>query len=50
MALPDIDRSIEDQQDEIDFLEARIAKLKAALHELARPSQEAEDGDQTMTG
>lgn len=50
MALPDIDRSIEDQQDEIDFLEARIAKLKAALQELARPSLEIEDGDQSMTG
>ena len=50
MALPDIDRSVEDQQDEIDFLEARIAKLKAALEDLAKPPQEAEDGDQSMTG
>ncbi|KAK3207490.1 hypothetical protein GRF29_103g1139161 [Pseudopithomyces chartarum] len=50
MALPDIDRSIEDQQDEIDFLEARISKLKAALQDLAKPSHEADDGDQSMTG
>lgn len=50
MALPDIDRSIEDQQDEIDFLEARISKLKAALQDLAKPSHEAGDGDQSMTG
>ncbi|KAL1602703.1 hypothetical protein SLS60_006124 [Paraconiothyrium brasiliense] len=50
MALPDIDRSIEDQQDEIEFLEARIAKLKSALQELGKPSHEAEDVDQSMTG
>ncbi|KAJ4348463.1 uncharacterized protein N0V89_009837 [Didymosphaeria variabile] len=50
MALPDVDRSIEDQQDEIEFLEARIAKLKSALQDLGKPSQEAEDVDQSMTG
>jgi len=50
MALPDIDRTCEDQQEEIDHLEARIAKLKTALQQLAQPSQEAEDGDQSMTG
>ncbi|KAF9731675.1 hypothetical protein PMIN06_007727 [Paraphaeosphaeria minitans] len=50
MALPDIDRSVEDQQDEIDFLETRIAKLKAALLELGKPPLEAEDVDQSMTG
>lgn len=50
MALPDIDRSIEDQQDEIDFLEARIAKLKAALQALGKPPQESEHVDQSMTG
>ncbi|KAF1973435.1 hypothetical protein BU23DRAFT_426709, partial [Bimuria novae-zelandiae CBS 107.79] len=45
MAMLDIDRSIEDQQDEIEFLETRIAKLKAALQELADPPQEAADAD-----
>lgn len=50
MALPDIDRSIQDQQDEIEFLETRIAKLRAALQELGKPSQEADDLDQSMTG
>lgn len=50
MAMPDIDRSVEDQQDEIDFLEARIAKLKAALQDLGNPSKGAEDPDQSMTG
>ncbi|KAF2444296.1 hypothetical protein P171DRAFT_485751 [Karstenula rhodostoma CBS 690.94] len=50
MALPDIHRSTEDQQDEIEFLETRNAQLKAALQELGKPSYEAEDVDQSMTG
>lgn len=50
MALPDIDRTCEDQQDEIDELEARITRLKAALRELGRPTDEADGGDQSMTG
>lgn len=50
MALPDIDRTCEDQQDEIDYLEARIARLKAALQQLGQPPREADDGDHTMTG
>ena len=52
MALPDIDRTCEDQEDEIEDLEARIAQLKASLGELGRPSElvEPEDNDLTMTG
>jgi cell division septum initiation protein DivIVA len=50
MALPDVDRSCEDQEEEIEDLEARIARLKASLRELGRPVAEAEDGDQSMTG
>lgn len=52
MALPDIDRTCEDQEDEIEDLEARIARSKASLRELGRPALEAEpeDGDQSMTG
>lgn len=50
LALPDIDRTCEDQQDEIEYLEERIAKLKASLQQLAQPCREAEDGDQSMTG
>ncbi|CAO2656114.1 Nn.00g049170.m01.CDS01 [Neocucurbitaria sp. VM-36] len=52
LALPDIDRTCEDQEDEIEDLEARIARLKASLRELGRPSTEPEegDGDQSMTG
>jgi cell division septum initiation protein DivIVA len=50
MALPDVDRSCEDQEEEIEDLEARIARLKASLRELGRPVAEVEDGDQSMTG
>jgi hypothetical protein len=50
MALPDVDRSCEDQEEEIEHLEARIARLKASLRELGRSVAEAEDGDQSMTG
>ncbi|KAF2252408.1 hypothetical protein BU26DRAFT_502882 [Trematosphaeria pertusa] len=50
MALPDIDRTCEDQQEEIDDLEMRIARLKASLQQLGQPPKEAEDGDQSMTG
>jgi hypothetical protein len=49
MALPDIDRSCEDQQDEIEYLEARIASQKAALQGLGRLAVE-ENGDHSMTG
>lgn len=52
LALPDIDRTCEDQEDEIEDLEARIAQSKASLRELGRPSAtaDAEDRDQSMTG
>ena len=50
MALPEIDRTCEDQEEEIEDLEARIARLKASLRELGRPTETAEDGDQRMTG
>lgn len=50
MALPEIDRTCEDQEDEIEYLEARIARLKASLRELGRPTDTVEDGDQRMTG
>jgi hypothetical protein len=50
MALADIDRTCEDQQDEIEYREARIEKLKAALQQLGQPVRDAEDGDQSMTG
>lgn len=52
MALPDVDRTCEDQEEEIDDLEDRIASLKASLRELGRPTaaHEEEDGDQSMTG
>jgi len=50
MALPDIDRTCEDQEDEIEDLEAKIARLKASLAELGRPVVEERDGDQSMTG
>jgi hypothetical protein len=49
MALPDIDRTCEDQQDEIKYLEARIARQKAALQGLGRQAVE-ENGDHSMTG
>ncbi|KAF2731727.1 hypothetical protein EJ04DRAFT_566627 [Polyplosphaeria fusca] len=42
MALPDIDRSCEDQQEEIEYLEARIARQKAALQSLAQSGDEAD--------
>jgi cell division septum initiation protein DivIVA len=52
MTLPDIDRTCEDQEDEIEDLETRIALLKASLSELGRPAATAQDGDgdQSMTG
>ncbi|KAF2868867.1 RNA polymerase II transcription mediator complex subunit 9-domain-containing protein [Massariosphaeria phaeospora] len=50
MALPDIGRTLEDQQEEIEDLQARIARLKASLRELGQPPGESEDGDQSMTG
>lgn len=50
MSLPDIDRTIEDQQEEIEDLKARIAGLRASLRELGRPTEEASDRDQRMTG
>jgi hypothetical protein len=50
MSLPDIDRTCEDQQEEIEDLKARIAGLKASLRELGRPTEEASDRDQRMTG
>ncbi|KAF1920619.1 RNA polymerase II transcription mediator complex subunit 9-domain-containing protein [Ampelomyces quisqualis] len=50
LALPDVDRTCEDQDDEIADLEARIARLKASLRELARPVEEPADEDQSMTG
>jgi hypothetical protein len=50
MALPDVDRTCEDQEEEIEHLEARIARLKASLRELGRPVAGPEDGDESMTG
>lgn len=50
MALPEIDRTCEDQEEEIEDLEARIARLKASLRELGRPTERTEDADQRMTG
>lgn len=53
MALPDIDRTLEDQQDEIAYLEERIETLRASLRRLGQPTgqpEEQEDGDQSMTG
>lgn len=54
LALPDIDRTCEDQQDEMEELEARIAGLKAALSELGRPATQAEynhgDSDPSTAG
>ncbi|KAF1839721.1 hypothetical protein BDW02DRAFT_7863 [Decorospora gaudefroyi] len=51
MALPDIDRTCEDQDDEIEHLEMRIARLKASLSELGTSAPTAEDmngeGDQS---
>lgn len=50
MALPEIDRTCEDQEEEIEDLELRIARLKASLQELGRPTDNTEDRDQRMTG
>ncbi|KAF2466519.1 uncharacterized protein BDR25DRAFT_76027 [Lindgomyces ingoldianus] len=52
MALPDIDRTCEDQEEEIEDLEARIARLKDALRGLGEPpsGDKAEDADMSMTG
>lgn len=52
MSLPDIDRSLQDQQDEIEDLEARIAQLRASLRELGQSAAPVEDGDgdQSMAG
>lgn len=50
MILPDVDRTCEDQDEEIEDLKARIAHLKASLKELGRPVADTEDGDQSMTG
>ncbi|KAI4705372.1 hypothetical protein J4E81_000254 [Alternaria sp. BMP 2799] len=44
-ALPDMDRTCEDQEDEIEYLETRIARLKTSLAELGRPVAQAEDAD-----
>ncbi|CAE7175878.1 hypothetical protein CFE70_005406 [Pyrenophora teres f. teres 0-1] len=51
-SLPGIDRTCEDQEEEIEDLEMRIARLKASLRELGQPTAQAEDGDgdQSMTG
>ncbi|KAF1956476.1 hypothetical protein CC80DRAFT_525343 [Byssothecium circinans] len=37
LELPDIDRTCEDQEEEIAYLEARIAKLKDSLRRLGEP-------------
>ncbi|KAJ4318247.1 hypothetical protein N0V94_004529 [Neodidymelliopsis sp. IMI 364377] len=50
MALPEMDRTCEDQEEEIEDLEARIARLKASLRELGRETDTVEDEDQRMTG
>jgi hypothetical protein len=50
LALPDVDRTCEDQEEEIEDLEASIARLKASLRELGRSVADAEDGDHSMTG
>ncbi|KAF2705601.1 hypothetical protein K504DRAFT_506006 [Pleomassaria siparia CBS 279.74] len=50
MALPDIDRTCEDQQEEIEDLEARIARQKAALQGLGQPPVEkADEEDHSST-
>jgi predicted RNase H-like nuclease (RuvC/YqgF family) len=41
LALPDIDRTCEDQQEEIDDLEEKIASLKKVLRGLGQPFSEA---------
>ncbi|CAI6338912.1 unnamed protein product [Periconia digitata] len=55
MALPGIDRTCEDQEDEIAHLEARIEKLRASLRRLGQPTTlepelPEQDVDQSMTG
>ena len=50
LALPDVDRSTEDQEDEIEDLEARIARLTVALQKLGHPAGGAENEDTSMTG
>jgi hypothetical protein len=52
MALPDMDRSLEDQQEEMADLEAHIARLKATLHGLGQPTNGRfdQDEDSSMTG
>ncbi|CBX98094.1 hypothetical protein IAQ61_010199 [Plenodomus lingam] len=54
LSLPDMDRTCEDQEDEIRDLEARIASLKASLSGLGQSTPQAEPGDrdedQRMTG
>jgi hypothetical protein len=49
LALPDADRTCEDQEEEIEDLEARISRLKASLKDLGRPAEDG-DGDHSMTG
>lgn len=65
LALPDIDRTCEDQQEEIDDLEERIASMKKVLRGLGQPFNEPtpagdvshskveemdEDNDMSMVG
>lgn len=52
MVLPDIDRSVEDQQEEMEHLERNIAELKTALRNLGQLHKQAEatGGDASMTG
>ncbi|KAH8727088.1 hypothetical protein GQ44DRAFT_704505 [Phaeosphaeriaceae sp. PMI808] len=50
LALPDVDRTCEDQEEEIEYLEASITRLKASLRELAQPPTDLEDQDQSMVG
>ncbi|KAF1923630.1 uncharacterized protein M421DRAFT_74965 [Didymella exigua CBS 183.55] len=49
MSLPEIGRTCADQEEEIEDLEARIARLKASLRELARPAETTEDRDTRPT-
>lgn len=51
MALPDIERSLEDQDEEIAELEGRIEMLKGRLRELGRERDErVENEDTSMLG
>ncbi|KAL6705293.1 hypothetical protein ACN47E_007103 [Coniothyrium glycines] len=50
LALPDIDRTCEDQEDEIDDLEQRIARLKASLNKLGQTSSQPDDGGHGRDG